>query len=355
MDNNNNYQNQNTENINIPPFGNGNDNPNYQNYNNQNPDFRDFNNANLTQQNSNNFYGYNQYPNRQNPYNNYRPQPKSNNTALVAAVSVLGVLLVAVIIFAALWFSGIIGRPVEQPDPIPTPPPVEEKAPEVEPTSMYVANVKNSIYFRSEPVENDSNIKCEIPVGTAVAFLENTTNVFAKISYNGEEGYVKREYLSATPPAAQPAQPAPSASSGNTNVIGTKYVANVKTSIYFRTEPSENSSNIICEIPLHTAVGYIERTNGTFSKIYYNGRYGYVKTQYLSSQQSSARSNTSQMTVCNVAHSIYLRSKPVENPDNIICEIPVNSTVTFIEEYNSEFYQISWNGYLGYAKAIYLR
>lgn len=266
MDNNN-YQNQNTESINIPPFGN--DNTNYQNYNNQNPNFRGFNNPNTTQQNPNNFNGYNQYSNPQIPYNNYRPQPKSNNTALVAAVSILGVLLVAVIIFAALWFSGIIGRPVEPTEPAPIPPSVEEKAPEVEPTSMYVANVKNSIYFRSEP--------------------------------------------------------------------------------------SENSSNIICEIPLHTAVGYVEKTNGTFSKIYYNGSYGYVKTQYLSSQQSSAKSNTSYMTVCNVAHSIYLRSKPVENPNNIICEIPVNSTVIFIEKYNSEFYQISWNGYLGYAKAIYLR
>lgn len=71
---------------------------------------------------------------------------------------------------------------------------------------MYVANVKNSIYFRSAPTEDSSNIICEIPFGTAVTFLENTDAVFAKISYNGTDGYVKREYLSSTQPQKQEPQ-----------------------------------------------------------------------------------------------------------------------------------------------------
>lgn len=219
-----------------------------------------------------------------------------------------------------------------------------------ESSTMYVANVKHSIYFRSAPVEDKSNIICEIPLGTAISFIENTDNVFAKISYNNQEGYVKREYLSPSVPQATPA----SANSGNTNVAYYMYVANVKDSIYLRSEPVENQSNIICTIPLGTKVGYIEYTNSAFSKIVYNGQYGYAKTQYLSNS-SPGGSDSYSMTVCNVKHSIYLRTSPEENPNNIICEIPVGSRVAYISSGTGTFYEISWNGYVGYAKSEYLR
>lgn len=221
-----------------------------------------------------------------------------------------------------------------------------------ESSTMYVANVKHSIYFRSAPVEDKSNIICEIPLGTAISFIENTDNVFAKISYNNQEGYVKREYLSASVPQAT----APSANSGNTNIAYYMYVANVKNSIYLRSEPVENQSNIICTIPLGTKVGYIEYTNSAFSKIAYNGQYGYAKTEYLSrNSPNSSASVSDSMTVCNVKHSIYLRSEPVENSGNIICEIPVGSQVTYISSGTGVFYKIRWNGYVGYAKSEYLR
>ena len=61
------------------------------------------------------------------------------------------------------------------------------------------------------------------------------------------------------------------------------------------------------------------------------------------------------MTVCNVKTSIYLRNAPVENSGNIICEIPVGSTVEFLENTNGTFYKIRWNGKVGYSKAEYLR
>ena len=222
-------------------------------------------------------------------------------------------------------------------------------------TTMYVANVKYSIYFRNAPIEDKSNIICEIPLGTPVTFIENADNVFAKISYNNQEGYVKREYLSVSVPQAS-ASPVPSANSGNTAIAYYMYVANVKNSIYLRSEPSENQNNIICEIPLGTKVGFIEYANKSFSKISYNGKYGYAKTEYLSRASSSSTNTSSNtMTVCNVKNSIYLRSTPEETPNNIICEIPVGSNVTFINNGNIEFYKISWNGYTGYSKSEYLR
>ncbi len=287
---------------------------------------------------------------------------KKSNTGLIAAISGLSVLLVAVLIFAVLWFSGAIGSssssvPASQPMSVPTESQSAstDQTPQSQPVTMYVANVKNSIYFRSAPTEDSSNIICEIPFGTAVTFLENTDAVFAKISYNGTDGYVKREYLSSTQPQKQEPQ-YPSASSGNTSISEYMYVANVKNSIYLRSQPVENSSNIMGEIPLGTRIGFIENTNNVFCKIYYNGKYGYVKRMYLSSSAPvSSGSSSRYMTVCNVKTSIYLRNAPVENSGNIICEIPVGSTVEFLENANGTFYKIRWNGKVGYSKAEYLR
>lgn len=61
------------------------------------------------------------------------------------------------------------------------------------------------------------------------------------------------------------------------------------------------------------------------------------------------------MTVVNVKHSIYLRSTPSEASDsNIITEIPLGATVTYLGTPNSTFYKISYGGTVGYSKQIYL-
>ena len=218
---------------------------------------------------------------------------------------------------------------------------------DIEYTTMYVANVANSIYLRSQPEEVESNIITSIPLGTQVVWMEDVTPVFSKVSYGGTTGYVKRDYLSAKKPEPKVTYTPPA----NTTIQKYVYVANVANSIYLRSQPKGNSSNIITTIPLGTRVGFIEYTNNTFSKINYNGTIGYAKTIYLSDYYSS----TTYMTVYNVKHSIYLRSAPYENPNNIICEIPLGSVVTYISNGGNGFYKISWNGYTGYSKSKYLR
>ncbi len=340
--------------------------------------------------------------------NNYQTQPpSSNNSALIAVVSVLAALVLAAVILGSLFFTGVINFPGRGGNLERTMYVVEnaymrseasdtstilislspgaavtyhkdansiyasvtyvnsdgifdgylEKAvlsatkPNIQEASiMYVANVKHSIYFRSAPVEQPSNIITEILLGTPVTFIENTDGVFAKISYNNQEGYVKREYLSPSVPYIH----ASSAYDGNTSISGYRYVANVKNSIYLRSQPVEDSGNVICEIPLGTQVGFIEYTDSTFSKISYNGSIGYAKTEYLSTSYSSSKARPT-LTVCNVKTSIYLRSTPEETPSNIITEIPVGSVVEYMGDGNNVFSYIRWNGYTGYAKNEYLR
>ncbi len=316
--------------------------------------------------------GYNEtYPGGTYPGQRYT-EPNyggGNNTGLIAAISVLSAVVIIGLVVLVLMFTGVLtigkddkgSEPTVFPPVAATPAPTQREVPHVAPQqptvtpkpenvtvarNVYVANVDYSIYFRSEPAENDANIICEIPLGTMVGFIENTDSVFAKIKYNGQVGYAKRQYLSDQKPEED-------------KISDYMYVANVDYSIYFRSEPAENSSNIICEIPLGTMVGFVENTDSVFAKIIYNGRVGYVKREYLSySKPSSSRSSSSSgstMTVVNVEYAIYLRSSPSESSDsNIIMEIPVGATVSYLGTPDNTFYKISYAGTVGYAKQIYL-
>ena len=303
---------------------------------------------------------------------------QKKNNALVAGIATLATLLGVMFIVVVLIFADVIptkssksdsksdqaaletgnnaasdgqilNEELELDEEVPQTPTAEENVAEKQNVTMYVANVANSIYLRSEPAENDSNIITTIPVGTGVTWHKNTNSVFSEITYSGITGYVKRDYLSAKKPQGNSVN---SSNTGNTTVSKYVYVANVKNSIYLRSSASENSSNIITTIPVGTQVGYIERANSVFSKIKYNGTVGYAKTIYLSDYYTST--SYTYLTVCNVKHSIYLRSAPAENPNNIICEIPLGTKVRFIENAGGGFYKISYNGYTGYSKSIYL-
>lgn len=282
---------------------------------------------------------------------------QKNNTALVVTVAVSITLIIVMIVAIILLSSNIFSINLSQSS-------VNQESTELinqkqttsktpdestvvdNPTTMYVTNVKNSIYLRSEPVEDDKNIITTIPVGEQVVWIENTNIIFSKISYNGTNGYVKRDYLSTKKP------PLNTVTSGNTAIYKYMYVTNVKNSIYLRSSAEENSDNVITTIPLGTEIGFIEHTNNVFSKINYNGTIGYAKTKYLA---DSSNNDYTYLTVYNVKKSIYLRSEPRENTDNIICEIPLGTVVRYLGNANGGFYKISYDGYTGYSKSIYLR
>lgn len=292
------------------------------------------------------------------PYSNSsHPQPpEKNNNLLIILIAVLSVLVVAALVSCILFATGIFSlsdQNTESATAVITNSPTTAATAlptsnEVVQTTMYVANVKNSIYFRSAPTEDSGNIICEIPLASPVGFIENTDAIFAKVRYNEQSGWVKREYLSSVQPTAEPVVI-------DNTIKYTLYVANVKNSIYLRSTPAEISGNILGEIPLGNAVGYISEADGPFVKVNYNGTIGYCKSEYLShTAPSTYSSGGSTMHVVNVKHSIYLRSAPVEESGNIICEIPVGSAVTFLENANGTFYKISWNGQVGYSKSEYL-
>ncbi len=134
--------------------------------------------------------------------------------------------------------------------------------------TMYVTNVKNSIYLREGGSDN-AGIITTIPLGASVGYIADLGNGFYKVSYNGQMGYSKAQYLTTRSPYS-------SYYDGNTYMR----VTGVKNSIYLRRTPSAQSDNI-CEIPVGARVVYISRYNDSFYKISYGGSVGYATAQYL--------------------------------------------------------------------------
>lgn len=316
---------------------------------------------------------YNSYNNNYNNYGNNNGYRKNSNRneASILMVFLLGFLCIAmvgVIIVGAMFLKNSKKQSNNKTKIMRITQNNSDKK-----QTMYIASSDDEVDFLSAPDNEEDNVIDTIHIGSKVTFIENVNSTYAKIEYDHMEGYVERKFLTNKKPAnandderekeeeildrtpqptVSPAQPTPSSD------VVTKYVyvANVAYSIYLRSTPYE-TNNIICEIPVGTKVGYIGPADGTFSKIKYGSYVGYSKTQYLSNYAPSVSrgSSSNYMTVCNVAYSIYLRSAPVENQSNIICEIPVGSTVEFIDSGNGTFYKIRWNGKVGYSKSAYLR
>lgn len=149
--------------------------------------------------------------------NNYYQPPRNNggkNTGLIVAVAVLSAVLVIGIVFAILVaadvisFSGKEQAPIqqtqvtdavgteEQAHKDETPAQTTPAAPQPIPVgaTMYVGNCNVSVTLRSAPSTSSSEL-CQIPLAEEIYVVEYTNDEFARVRYNGTEGYVKRAYI----------------------------------------------------------------------------------------------------------------------------------------------------------------
>lgn len=149
--------------------------------------------------------------------NNYYQPPRNNggkNTGLIVAVAVLSSLLVIGIVFAILVAADVISFGGKEQTPIQqtqvtdaigteeqahkdeTPAQTTPAAPQPIPVgaTMYVGNCNVSVTLRSAPSTSSSEL-CQIPLAEEIYVVEYTNDEFARVRYNGTEGYVKRAYI----------------------------------------------------------------------------------------------------------------------------------------------------------------
>ena len=139
---------------------------------------------------------------------------------------------------------------------------------------------------------NDTALKSDWEKTTGQENLEEAQPYFNE---NGQLCVVGRYYLQAGPGygfdcfnledfVRSPYYQDTYATSSNTTVASWKYVVGVADSAYFRARPEDSEDNIVLTVPLNTQVGYIEDAGNGFSRVEYQGQYGYIKSEYLADE-----------------------------------------------------------------------
>ena len=139
---------------------------------------------------------------------------------------------------------------------------------------------------------NDTALKSDWEKTTGQENLEEAQPYFNE---NGQLCVIGRYYLQAGPGygvdrfnledfVRSPYYQDTYATSSNTTVTSWKYVVGVADSVYFHARPEDSEDNIVLTVPLNTQVGYIEDAGNGFSRVEYQGQYGYIKSEYLADE-----------------------------------------------------------------------
>ena len=135
---------------------------------------------------------------------------------------------------------------------------------------LYVVGVNESISLRAK-ASTSSEAVLQIPLFAAVIYLEDASNGFVYVTYNGVSGYALTKYLDEFEPQI---------------AIGAYMkVVNCKESVTLRKTASTSGAEI-CQIPLGSVVYAIKEGANGFFMVEYNGMQGFVLKKYLGSVAS---------------------------------------------------------------------
>lgn len=141
-------------------------------------------------------------------------------------------------------------------------------------TTLYVVNCNESITLRTADSTSAKEIR-QIPLGAAVSFMENASNGFYKVSYNGSTGYALASYLSVDPYDHYVASTTAAASTSWTGKV-----VRCNEFITLRKTPSTKGEELI-KIPLGAIVTVYSGADNGFYYINYGGIEGYALASYI--------------------------------------------------------------------------
>lgn len=142
-----------------------------------------------------------------------------------------------------------------------------------DPTILYKdcqAVTTDTINVRSSDSETADKIG-KVTKGTTLDVIEMRVNGWTKVIYEGKEAYVKNDYLEVIEPAEE----------AGDNVANGKVVAN--TVVNVRSKASASATKL-GQVAAGTVLEWIEDVEGGFSKVIYEGKVGYIATEYLTKQ-----------------------------------------------------------------------
>lgn len=243
-----------------------------------------------------------------------------------------------------------VGAQVAEQEPV-TYPSDSQTSDETVKYTMYVVNCNNWISLRKSPSTSATRLK-EIPLGASCSFIEEASNGFYKVIYNGTTGYALAQYLTTDKSAVTSSAPVVQSESSQ----GTLWVVNCEEWISLRSSANTSASRL-AKIPLGASCEYLGSASNGFYKVRYNGTTGYALSQYLSSQTSSYSSGSSPSTttlrVVNCEEWISLRSSASTSASRLD-KIPLGATCEYLGSASNGFYKVRYNGTTGYALSQYL-
>ena len=142
-----------------------------------------------------------------------------------------------------------------------------------DPTVLYKdcqAVATDTINVRSSDSETADKIG-KVTKGTTLDVIEMRVNGWTKIIYEGKEAYVKNDYLEVLEPAEE----------AGDQVANGKVTATATVNV--RAKASASAMRI-GQVASGTTLDWIEDVDGGFSKVIYEGKVGYIATEYLAKQ-----------------------------------------------------------------------
>lgn len=138
----------------------------------------------------------------------------------------------------------------------------------------------DTVNVRSSDSENADKLG-KLELGTKVTRLESKENGWSKIDYNGQEAYVKSEYLKVddgTVPEQTSSEENASAGSDTSSSSGEKVT--VKETVRVRKSASTDGE-VLGTVYMGEKFELIMKQADGWTKIKYNGQTGYIKSEYL--------------------------------------------------------------------------
>jgi len=210
--------------------------------------------------------------------------------------------------------------------------------------TFYVANCKEYISLRRMP-EKGADVKARIPLGAKLDEVYyhdggDTSDCFVYVKYNGKYGFVLWDYLSAD--------------AHDSSAMSARQIDGCDEYVNLRQEPDSKSRSLervyIGEVVMATPY------NGTFSYCCYNGKFGYIRSEYLSSDIQPWSDGRFYVTNCN--EYISLRSMPLKSAD-VLARIPLGASLDEVYYHDGGdtsdcFVYVKYNGRRGFVLWDYL-
>ncbi len=193
---------------------------------------------------------------------------------------------------------------------------------------MRVVNCNEWVSLRQMPSTKAARMD-KVPKNALVVYLGEAQSGFAYVQYDGQGGYVLKRYLSDQSDALQ--------------------VGNCEQWVSLRSYPSTKATRLV-KIPKGAVVRFLAPAYDGFFWVEYNGRTGYVASEYLMGT-TSANGRTRQVTKCN--EWISLRSEASTKAARL-AKIPLNATVSSLFTTGNMEY-VCYNGQYGYVLSEYLK